>query len=97
MNIDGNISPGEPNPTNNEQTPTILPYKADIDTSTEDGGNIWYRLSNDSTLLKRALNDSRKLNQSILFLDYALIATWDRVHAYNGEIDAVCVCIVKYS
>ena len=87
----------------NDHTPRALPlsgnqrffapYWADADLSGI--GEIYYRQTDNSTLLTRATNEikaafstSQNVNVTSLF-----IATWDSVGYYSGRTDKVCVII----
>ena len=80
VNNNGNISPRVALPVfslDNATVPTISPYHSNVDTTYI--GHVWYRLTNNSDLLKRARKDIQMAYPHILTLEYLLIATWDHV------------------
>ena len=66
--------------------PSIMPYYADVDTRPEDGGYVWYRLTNSSEMIQRAVTDISKAYPSL-----TSIATWDHVGYYKMKTDKVSV------
>ena len=74
-----------------QSLPLIAPFWADSDTRPEDGGRIWYRESNDSTLLS-AIGDT--IRSAFLGVDsfsphFMFIATWDHIGYYSNNTDRV--------
>ena len=75
--------------------PTILlvaPYQADVDT--RDTGSVWYRSTQNATLLAKAANDIRLLNGTIISPQWLFIATWDHVGYYPMRTDKVSATIL---
>ena len=73
----------------NETERIIAPYWADVDTTGI--GTIYYRQTNDSTLLTRAINEIRAAfprSQDVVITNL-LIVTWDGVGYYNSHTDKV--------
>ena len=62
--------------------PMIAPFFDDVDT--RGTGNVWYRISNDTSLLTKAMQDIPNFSPLWLF-----IATWDHVGYYDIRIDKV--------
>ena len=63
---------------------------ADVD-NVLGNGNVWYRLTSDSTLLSRAKSDIPvALSGQNFNPQYLFIATWDQVGYYKQHIDKVC-------
>ena len=84
--------------TDSFEYPSIVPYYGDMDTRPEDGGFIWYRLTNNSDMIQRAVDDIRKAYPSISSVDYLFIATWDHVGYFERKTDKVSADHVpKYS
>ena len=68
----------------------IAPYWADVDT--RGSGDIYYRQTNDPSLLARAsreIQSALSLNHSIEIINL-LIATWETVGYYYDNYDKVC-------
>ena len=62
-------------------TTFVAPYWADIDT--RGTGNIWYRITQDPVLLRRAWDDS----SSCASPSWLFIATWDHVGYFEDKTD----------
>ena len=71
----------------------IAPYWADVDT--RGTGNVWYRQSEDLSLLNRAGDEIRAAFPSLGFFtpSYLFIATWDHVGYFSSHTDKVCSAI----
>ena len=98
VNINGNISPGMPFSSSTLQevpTATISPYRMDVDTRTDNGGYIWYRLTNDSDLLDKAMSHVGSVYKLVTSFDYLLIATWDHVGYFQMQTDQVYTITVS--
>ena len=68
--------------------PMIAPFFADVDT--RGTGKVWYRVTNDSTLLAKAVTDTRPSLAGQNFAPmWLFIATWDHVGYYNNHTDKV--------
>ena len=67
--------------------PLVAPYLADVDT--RGTGSVWYRSTQNTTLLAKAANDIRLLNGTIISPQWLFIATWDHVGYYPMGIDKV--------
>lgn len=69
----------------------IAPFFADSDTRPQDGGRIWYRESNDPTLLSRITNIIHSSYLGVDFFNphFMFIATWDHIGYYSGGTDLV--------
>ena len=65
----------------------IAPFWADVDTTK--GGNIYYRESQDLSILTRASAEVRKydVSQRRFSAKWVLIATWLKVAHYGGSSD----------
>ena len=66
----------------------IAPYWADVDV--RNGGHVWYRQTEDASLLQRATNEvARVFAVDFRFTPFSatwlLIVTWDRVAFYNAH------------
>lgn len=72
--------------------PIIAPLWADIDIRPADGGNIWYRHTDDAELLRRAQVEIRDalLNRATFTPTSLFIATWDHVGYFSRRTDLVC-------
>ena len=68
-----------------------MPYYADVDTRPEDGGHVWYRLTNSSEMIQRAVTDISKAYPSLSSIIDLVIATWDHVGYYKMKTDKVSV------
>ena len=64
-------------------------FWADADTRPDDGGFVWYRITNSSDLTERALKDIRNAHPRVADIDYLLIATWDHIGYYFRQTDKV--------
>ena len=73
-------------------TQIIAPFWADSDTRPEDGGDIWYRETDQANLLQRARNMIRGafINQATFEPLSLFIATWDHVGVYRMITTMVC-------
>ena len=67
--------------------PLVAPYQADVDT--RGTGRVWYRSTQNTTLLAKAANAIRLLNGTIISPQWLFIATWDHVGYYPMRIDKV--------
>ena len=78
--------------------PVVAIYQADVDT--RGTGSVWYRITQNATLLAKAANDIRALTGASVSLQWLFIATWDHVgYFYNGTDKVVIImfsaCIVN--
>ena len=62
--------------------PLIAPYQADV--LTETSGNVWYRSTQDPTLLAKAASDVQSL-YGTFSPQWLFIATWDHVRYYSTD------------
>lgn len=71
----------------------IVPYWADVDTAGI--GQVYYRQTDNSTLLVRATNEIKAAfpTSQNVYVTSLLIATWDSVGYYSGRTDKVCMVI----
>lgn len=70
--------------------PIIAPFFADADTRGRKNGKIYYRQTDDSSLLSRAKQDIEFATSSANFSPEQLyIVTWDRIGFYNHHDDLV--------
>lgn len=70
--------------------PLIAPFFADVDTRSSGSGKLWYRTTNDSALLAKAVNDIPSILTGVNFSPlWLFIATWDHVGYYNQHTDKV--------
>ena len=78
--------------------PLIAPFWADSDTSPADGGDVWYRETNDLNLLERAKNTIRAACiDHITFEPVSLfIATWDHVGHYPQITTVVRLLLLTF-
>ena len=64
-----------------------------MDTSSENGGTVWYRESNEQEDITRARDDIRAAYEEARDSNFAprsvFIATWDHVGYYNKKNDKV--------
>ena len=71
----------------------IAPYWSDVDTSSENGGTVWYRESNAQEDITRAHDDIRAAYREARDSNFApcsvFIATWDHVGYYSRKDDKV--------
>ena len=76
--------------------PMIAPFWADVDT--RGAGYVWYRATNDTALLSKAMIDIRPIlsgsNFSPLWL---FIATWDHVGYHSNHADKVRVSKILHT
>ena len=71
----------------------IAPFWADIDTTGT--GYVWYRATNDASLLSKAKQDiPYSLSGSNFSPLWLFIATWDHVGYYSNHVDKVCVTCI---
>ena len=79
-----------PRPFPIQGNPMIAPFFADVDT--RGTGKVWYRATNDSALLAKAVKDIPSIiagpNFNPLWL---FIATWDHVGYYETNTDKVSI------
>jgi len=74
--------------------PLVAPFWANIDTTPNQGGRIWYRETNSSSLLSRVDADVRNFFSVANFTaTYLFIVTWDRVGYHNQQFDLVIITI----
>ncbi|KAK7482407.1 hypothetical protein BaRGS_00026329, partial [Batillaria attramentaria] len=68
-----------------DPTPVIAPFWADVDID-KVGGRVWYRETNDSQVLTRAVDDVTKLGAGLWTFrpTTAFVATWDHVGFYGA-------------
>ena len=72
------------------EVPLIIVYWADVDTSPDDGGYAWYRITTSQNLLQRAVKDIQRAYPFVSDeIDYLLIATWDHVGYWPRQTDKV--------
>ena len=57
--------------------PVVAIYQADVYTVYI--GSVWYRITQNATLLAKAANDIRALTRTNVSLQWLFIATWDHV------------------
>ena len=57
--------------------PVVAIYQADV--YTVYNGSVWYRITQNATLLAKAANDIRALTGTSVSLQWLFIATWDHV------------------
>ena len=70
--------------------PMIAPFFADVDT--RGTGKVWYRATNDSALLEKAVNDIPSIITGPNFTPlWLFIATWDHVGYYKNHTDKVSI------
>ena len=70
--------------------PLIAPYWADVDTTPPDGGQVWYRISTDKSLITDLIGsvmNSSQLTLSSFTPEYLVIVTWDHVGYYEERTD----------
>ena len=81
----------EPFPLENDLQ-MIAPYWADVDT--RGTGSVYYRETQNSSLLQRARNDVRStfVELSSFTPTSLFVATWFRVGYFSGGTDLVCGC-----
>ena len=73
--------------------PLIAPFWADVDTSQDGSGTVFYRETTDFDLLQRVSSEIQ-IGLSMSFVpSHLLIATWDAVGYYNGNTDRVNECV----
>lgn len=72
--------------------PLIAPFWADVDTTGEEGGEVWYRITADKSLLTRAKNDitTAFYNDPVFEPETLFIATWYKVGYYRNQTRLVC-------
>ena len=66
--------------------PIVAAYQADVDTRAN--GSVWYRCTQDPTLLAKAANDIKPLYGTIS-PQWLFIATWDHVGYFSRGTDKV--------
>ena len=68
----------------------VAPYWADVDTRSAGSGLVWYRITQNATLLARAKHDIPILLTTADFTpQWLFIATWDHVGYYYLHSDKV--------
>lgn len=70
--------------------PIVAPFFADVDTRNALSGQVWYRTSQDSSLLATLAQDVQVANggATVTFNPtFAQIVTWDRVGYYSTRVD----------
>ena len=95
VNNNGHISFDEPldfytpQPFPIPDLPLIAPYWADADTRPPDGGQVWYRISTDNSLMTDLIGStvSSQLTLSSFIPEYLVIVTWDHVGYFNKRTD----------
>ena len=73
-------------------TELIAPFWADVDTTPDDGGFVWYRQTMDSTLLNRGMDEILAAFTAVdsFTPTFMFIATWDHVGYFFRNTDRVC-------
>lgn len=82
----------QPIPIPGNTIPFLSPFWADVDTRPSDGGFVYYRESNETTLLDRARDHIRGIfseDFSTFTPSWLFIATWYRVGYYSLGTDRV--------
>ena len=72
--------------------PLVAPYQADVYTMFN--GSVWYRSTQNTTLLAKAANDIRLLNGTIISPQWLFIATWDHVGYCCSVVNKVSATIL---
>ena len=67
--------------------PVVAAYHADLDT--RGTGSVWYRSTEDPTLLAKAASDVQSLSGTFS-PQWLFIATWDHVGHFDRGTDKVC-------
>ena len=67
--------------------PVVAPYHADVDT--RGTGSVWYRITQNATLLAKAANTISSLTGTSVDIQWLFIATWDHVGYYSYQTDKV--------
>ena len=69
-------------------SPMIAPFFSDVDT--RGAGSVWYRTTNDTSLLANAVRDVPSILTGPNFTPvWLFIATWDHVGYYKSRSDKV--------
>lgn len=95
VNNNGHLSLGQPYAAFNPrelpfEIPLIAVLWADVDTTLDDGGFVWYRITTSQNLLQRAVKDIQGAYPSLSDkIDYLFIATWDHVGYFLHQTDKV--------
>ena len=72
----------------------IAPFWADVDTTGT--GYVWYRTTNNASLLSKAMQDiPYSLCGSKFSPLWLFIATWDHVGYHSSHVDKVCVSCIS--
>ena len=73
--------------------PLIAPYWADVDTTSENGGTVWYRETTSQADRNRAQSEIRAIfmDASQFVPSLVFIATWDHVGYFPDGTDLVCI------
>ena len=71
--------------------PLIAVFWGDVDTTTSDGGFVWYRNTTSEDLLQRALKDIQEAYPLATDINYLFIATWDHVGYFRQKTDKVLI------
>ena len=74
--------------------PVVAIYQADVDTTGT--GSVWYRITQNATLLAKAANDIRALTGTSVSLQWLFIATWDHVGYYSHVTDKVVLNTIMF-
>ena len=74
--------------------PVVAIYQADVDTTGT--GSVWYRTTQNATLLAKATNDIRALTGTSVSLQWLFIATWDHVGYCCGGTDKVVLNTIMF-
>ena len=79
--------------------PLMSVFWSDVDTSSEDGGVVWYRQTTGAVLHQKALADIQKAYPAVFSINYLFIATWDHVHSisYSPDKVAIAKCNAKHT
>ena len=79
----------DPQPFPIPDLPLIAPYWADVDTRPPGGGQVWYRISTDNSLMTDLIGStvSSQPTLSSFTPEYLVIVTWDHVGYFNQKTD----------
>ena len=74
--------------------PVVAIYQADVDT--RGIGSVWYRITQNATLLAKAANDIRSLTGTSASLQWLFIATWEHVGYCCSGTDKVVFNMITF-